>query len=261
MTNLKLLILFVAATGLCTSVFSGAEDRADKILLAQDAGVIEPTTEQKVAIDKCIEKLGDESFEVRTAAKVELLKIGNAAKGQLLRAKNQSRDAEVRGAVEKLLVALTNPYRKARVGDWRRIATSLHIDGSPGNGGSECKTVVTHVTESNVTLKSTSKTNGVESSSSTTINFEEPVGAPRPGETIKELATGKEIITIGGHDLETHWTEVESTETIQGEQKVSRIKRWINSDVVPFDGLVRSEIHVSGYIHAVVELKEFGREK
>lgn len=219
-----------------------------------------PTAEQKAAIEKSIAKLGDDSFEAREEAKLELLKIGDAAVAQLSKTKSETTDAEVRGSVEKLLTVLNNPLRKAKVGDWMLLA--VNVDTGKIIRSFESKQVVTHVTETDITLETTSKMGERNPrTQSQVVKFSEPYSFMQAsqGAANKELATGNEKLSINGKEVDTKWVEFEQTLESNGKEIVSKCKIWTNTELVPLSGIVKFERDGEGKMS--MELKDYGRGK
>jgi hypothetical protein len=220
--------------------------------------MLEPTPEQRTQIESLIAKLGDQFFETRLAAKRDLLRIGAAAEGQLCKARDESSDSEVRDLAGKLLIAVTNPFRNAKVGDW---ACYSHPFPSQFGFGGETKYVVTKVTETEVTLDQYNLQEPGSKPRTLTIKFEESNRYLYLREQkVKELGTAEETITVNGKDFHTRCDEFETTLPAKEHDELSNYKIWVNTDLVPLDGMVKYERDTGGR-KLIIELKDYGREK
>ena len=148
------------------------------------------------------------------------------------------------------------PLRKAKVGDY--VVFKLSGVGVQGTMRQE----VVAVTDKQVTIKTTSTTNGFTlPASEQTVDIDskyDPAVEAKNRQEFKVVDTGKgqETLKIGGKAYACDWTS-NSTTVMQGGMKiVTEAKVWISMDA-PVYGLVKTENKTFGQT-TVMELTESG---
>jgi hypothetical protein len=148
------------------------------------------------------------------------------------------------------------PLRNAKVGDYVVFKLS-----SPQVQGTMRQEVVA-VTDKNVTIKTTSTTNGFTlPASEQTVDIEtksDPAVEARNRQEMKIVDTGngQETLSINGRAYKCDWRANTSTVSQGGMDIVSESKVWLSNDA-PVYGLVKTETKVFGQT-TVMELTEAG---
>jgi len=160
-----------------------------------------------------------------------------------------------------LLAGEDNPFKKAKVGDWvEHKMTGLDV------GGTTKMTIVakddkevTYEIKSTFSFMGKEMTGPVQTQKTDlTKNYDLIAAANEKQVNLKreKLAEGAEKIKIAGKELETKWTHLKITVTVNGMLMVSEYKMWFSKDV-PVNGLVRMDTEV-GTTKTRLELTGWG---
>jgi hypothetical protein len=143
-----------------------------------------------------------------------------------------------------------NPFRKAKVGDW----TEYKMTG-PNVSGSTKMTIVGK-DEKEVAYEITSKfaafgqetVGPVQKIKVDLTKSYDPVVAANLSQNntkIEKVGEGNEKLKVAGKEIETKWTKMKTTTTVNDMQIVSEYTMWISKDV-PVSGLVKMETSTMG---------------
>jgi len=162
-----------------------------------------------------------------------------------------------------------NPFKNAKVGDWAEYNMVMMVGPLELKGKS--KMVVTAKDDKEVTLKTTSTINGMETpAQEAKIDLTKPydptqtTGIPGAKDLkVEKKGEGEEKVKVGDKEYKTQWTKMKVTGKAQKQDIDADMKYWTSKDV-PLSGMVKMEStsKIGGMeIKMTMELIETGSKK
>jgi hypothetical protein len=143
-----------------------------------------------------------------------------------------------------------NPFRKAKVGDWAEYKmTGPNVAGAT-------RMVITAKSDQEVTYEVTSKFTAfgqetVGPVQTIKVDLTKPYDAisaanlQQNNTKSEKIGEGTEKIKVGGKEVETKWTKMKYTTTVNGMMIVSEYQMWLSKEV-PVTGMVKMETSTLG---------------